>query len=337
MRSIEGSRMVGRRAALLAVFVVGLGVSPGRGQGTPGVASPVKESKPQKLRILTDKLPEGVVGEPYRVRLQASGGQKPYSWSVSNPYLPEGLTLDESTGEIAGTPRYAHLYNFTAHLYDFTIRVRDSSSPAQTTTGYFILKVAERLVLVTGSLPKGVRSFPYRVQLQARGGTPPYTWDVASGVPPPGLELDAASGLLAGQPTAAGDFRFSLRAIDAGEPAQMATGTFRIRVVVPLSVDWKQPPRVEEGGIYGSVQVSNGTRDDLDLTLIVVAVNEYGKAFALGYQHFTLKQDAASPEIPFGFSLPQGEYVVHVDAVAEVAPKNAIYRARRQEGPMRVE
>ncbi len=54
-------------------------------------------------------------------------------------------------------------------------------------------------------------------------------------------------------------------------------------------------------------------------------------------QHFVLERGTISREIPFGFSLPHGDYVVHVDAVAEVAPTNAIYRGWRQQGPMRVE
>jgi hypothetical protein len=42
-------------------------------------------------------------------------------------------------------------------------------------------------------------------------------------------------------------------------------------------------------------------------------------------------------EIPFGDTLPSGAYVVHADAVGEVAEKNQIYRARLQTpGPLQV-
>ncbi len=293
--------------------------------------------RPQELEIVTDRLPDGIVGKTYRARLQARGGEKPYSWSLATPYLPEGLTLSETTGEIDGTPKYAHLYNLAAHPYDFTLQVTDSSSPAQTATRYFVLRVVEPLELENNSLPKGVLGFSYRMHIKARGGIPPYKWQVARGELPPGLELKTASGLLAGEPTQSGSFRFTVQVSDAGNPAQTEIRTFRSAVVAPLSVDWKQPPQVEAGGIFGSVQVTNGTQDDFEVTVIIVAVNEYGKAFALGYQHFLLEKDTVSREILFGFGLPEGEYEVHVDAVAEVQPKNAIYRARRQHGPLQVE
>jgi len=60
----------------------------------------------------------------------------------------------------------------------------------------------------------------------------------------------------------------------------------------------------------------------------MMAVNEIGRATAIGYQRLTLKKDTTSLEIPFGENLPQGSYELNVDAVAEVAATNSIYRAR---------
>ena len=56
--------------------------------------------------ILTDSLPPGRVGEPYRVVLQAecTGGL----WWVSGE-LPPGLSFN-SEGVFSGTPRFAGLY-----------------------------------------------------------------------------------------------------------------------------------------------------------------------------------------------------------------------------------
>ncbi len=89
------------------------------------------------------------------------------------------------------------------------------------------------------------------------------------------------------------------------------------------------------------MMVSNQTGQDFDLTVIMMAVNDIGRATAIGYQHFTLKKDTTSLEIPFGENLPRGSYELNVDAVAEVAATNSIYRARLvpnekfqvQEGP----
>jgi large repetitive protein len=49
----------------------------------------------------------------------------------------------------------------------------------------------------------------------ATGGTGTYTWALASGSLPAGLELQSTTGTLSGTPTAPGRFNFVLRATDA--------------------------------------------------------------------------------------------------------------------------
>ena len=95
------------------------------------------------------------------------------------------------------------------------------------------------------------------------------------------------------------------------------------------AVEWKQPPAVHGQTLEGSVVVSNLTAQDVTLTVIVMAVNQIGRATALGYQEFTLRS-GAQQVIPFGSSPGPGTYIVHADAVAEVASTNTIYRARKQ-------
>lgn len=186
------------------------------------------------------------------------------------------------------------------------------------------------LQITSESLPHGALRQNYSAQLQASGGTPPLHWSVASGSLPEGLELDAATGTLTGAPTATGEAHFVARVTDSAEPPHVAEHPYAIAVVPPLTVEWKRPPTAANGGISGSVSLTNGLDDDYDLTLIVVAVNEYGKAFALGYQHFNFTGNSDMPEIAFGSTLPRGSYIVHVDAVGEDADKNQIYRARLQ-------
>jgi hypothetical protein len=55
--------------------------------------------------LLTDSLPAGVAGEPYEAQLEAEGGTPPYRWSATG--LPPGLSIDEASGRIGGTPQTA--------------------------------------------------------------------------------------------------------------------------------------------------------------------------------------------------------------------------------------
>ena len=91
---------------------------------------------------------------------------------------------------------------------------------------------------------------------------------------------------------------------------------------------WGRYPKVNGQRLEGSITVSNQTEQDFDLTVIVMAVNEIGRATAIGYQRFPLKKGDAGTEIPFGENLPRGSYELNVDAVAEVAATNSIYRTR---------
>jgi len=180
------------------------------------------------------------------------------------------------------------------------------------------------------TLPKAILSTHYATKLAATGGVPPRTWEVIADKLPPGLNLDPASGAISGTPTALGQFHFAVEVSDSDDPADTRTREFALNVVSALVVEWKKTPAVTADGIEGSVKLVNQTADDFDLTMIVVAVNEVGKAFVLGYQHFIFNADSAVPEITFGSALPHGDYIVHADVITEVAEKNAIYRARLQ-------
>jgi hypothetical protein len=81
--------------------------------------------------------------------------------------------------------------------------------------------------------------------------------------------------------------------------------------------------------LEGSVVVSNLVDQEVVLTVIIMGVNQIGRATALGYQEFALKA-GGEQVIPFGSSPGPGNYIVHADAVAEVARTNTIYRARKQ-------
>ena len=70
------------------------------------------------LIITTTSLPAGTQNTAYSVTLAASGGQTPYTWSISAGTLPAGLTLTASTGLISGTPTGTGASNFTVQVTD---------------------------------------------------------------------------------------------------------------------------------------------------------------------------------------------------------------------------
>jgi hypothetical protein len=180
------------------------------------------------------------------------------------------------------------------------------------------------LTIQTTSLPKAYIKQPYEARLEAHGGTPPLKWEITDGSLPAGIVLHS-DGELTGTPTETGDFRLTVTVTDSGKPAYQRSQQLSLTVISPLMAQWGRYPKVNGQRLEGSILVSNEMDRDFDLTVIVLAVNEIGRATAIGYQHFSLKKNT-DQEIPFGDNLPRGSYELDADAVAEVAATNSIYR-----------
>jgi len=188
---------------------------------------------------------------------------------------------------------------------------------------------APPLAVVDEAQPTLDAGVEFHVLLHATGGVPPYVWSVVSGDFPDGVTL-TPEGLLAGRPAKPGTFTFTLKVEDSGHPAHSINKDFRVVVAASLLIEWLQPPKVRDNRIDGAVQVSNGSNDNFDLTVVIVAVADNGRATAIGYEHFPLKAGAISVKIPFGNTLPHGAYVIHADAIAEIPTRKAILRQRLQ-------
>jgi sugar lactone lactonase YvrE len=69
------------------------------------------------LNITTATLPNGTNGAAYSQTLTATGGQTPYSWSLTSGTLPPSLTL-ATNGVISGTPTTNGTFNLTVQVTD---------------------------------------------------------------------------------------------------------------------------------------------------------------------------------------------------------------------------
>lgn len=187
----------------------------------------------------------------------------------------------------------------------------------------------ELLIQSDAELPEAYPRMPYEFRFNARGGVPVLQWRVEKGALPTGMKLDD-DGRLHGAPEHKGEFQFTVSVRDGSNPQKAVQKGFTLHVVSAFTLAWKVPAHVNGNRIEGSVAVSNATPEDIDLTFIVTAITANGRATAIGYQHFVLARGTIGKELPFGETLPNGGYLVNVDAVGEVAAQNLIYRERMQ-------
>ncbi len=148
-------------------------------------------------------LPAARTNIVYTTTLTAFGGRQPYTWTVSDGNLPDGLILSE-TGVISGTTGAVGTGSFTVQVTDQDMK---------TDTRVFELLVSD-LDIATATLPTAVKGTPYTATLAASGGAEPFTWTLQGGTLPAGITLSSA-GVLSGTPTAAGDAAITVRVTDS--------------------------------------------------------------------------------------------------------------------------
>ena len=174
------------------------------------------------LRVFSSgDLNQATIGVAYSYQLLFSGGVPPRTWSMGTGSLPPGLSLS-SAGTISGTPTQLGTYSFTVQLTDSSPQTV-SSQPLRITVVPVPLQIQ-----TSGDLTKGSINVPYSYTLQITGGTQPYMWTLASGALPPGLSLNASTGVISGTPTQYGTtFTFTVGATDA-QPVSVTSGTLKI-------------------------------------------------------------------------------------------------------------
>ena len=153
------------------------------------------------------------------------------AYTVSSGSLPTGMTINATTGAISGTPT-------ASGQYQFAVTVRYNNWIAY--TGYYQINVTDPIKTskTLGTINLGEAfTVDFSPNFVGVSGTPTYA--VQSGAAPTGLTLTSAGGIgtLAGTPTAAGTYTFTIRTVaSVGGSNRNIDATYTINVVDPAAV-----------------------------------------------------------------------------------------------------
>jgi hypothetical protein len=147
--------------------------------------------------VSTFQLGVAVNSPPFAV----GGSSAPYTFSLASGTLPAGLMLNTSTGAITGTPTATG--TFTIQVTDANGVVAASNCPISIAAGPSLTCPA----VSSGEVGLALNS----PAMTVNGGTPPYTFSLASGTLPAGLTLNASTGAITGTPTTSGIFTVQVK------------------------------------------------------------------------------------------------------------------------------
>ncbi len=137
--------------------------------------------------------------------------------------LPLGLDI-----ELTATPLGGSTFSGWESCDTGTTPITLTIEGLHTCTAVFLGGLTPWPVIAPAAPPAGVVGEAYALALLASGGVPDYAWDISAGVLPPGLTLNATSGLISGVPGVAGTFDFTVRV--TGENSASSTRALSIAV-----------------------------------------------------------------------------------------------------------
>jgi large repetitive protein len=183
------------------------------------------------LSIQTQAVPPGTVNQAYSVTLSVftvtstipfAGSPTTATWSIQSGSLPTGMSLSPA-GVLSGTPT-------SEGAYTFVVKAQGGGGVVDTETE--TLSVRQPLAVTSPftagtPAPKLEVDVPFTAAQTVTGGSGSFSWTLASGTLPTGVELKP-DGSITGTPTVPGKYTFAIKVADT----EGRSGTLSATLVV---------------------------------------------------------------------------------------------------------
>jgi uncharacterized repeat protein (TIGR01451 family) len=264
--------------------------------------------------VISKYLPEGEIRKHYPdpfdsnsvLQLIGTNGTPPYAFAVTSGSLPEGLTLS-SDGALSGIP--------TSGNSVFVVTVTDANGCQTNRTYYMLLRLTcPDITLSPTNLIRGTVGVPYNATITASNGIGASTFAITAGALPPGLSL-STSGVVAGEPTAGGEYHFIITSTDTDgctaswpytmpicdaitlSPASLTNGVAGVAYSQPLAASGESGPytvALSTGALPLGMTLTNGVLTGTPTaagnnTFMLMTTSTNG---CQGYQNFSLTVQA---------------------------------------------
>ena len=195
------------------------------------------------------------------IQVKASGGGGFYTYSIaSNPATSSGLSIEQDSGRITGTPTVSDDFKITvtdAHgrtgtrSFSMTVNAPTPVSPSLTIAEIDDITVKISAVQTNSPITP--------IQVSVSGGQTPYSYSLSSNpATGSGLSINETSGQITGTPTQAGTFTLTVTVTDN----ESTTATESFSMAVSLICDFNGDGAVNESDFALFVEVFGLTEDD---------------------------------------------------------------------------